>query len=44
MKALVGDGFGVRGLTDAELRSLVALLRKVRVGAGELTDPDPASG
>ena len=44
VKALVGDGFGVRGLTDAELRSLVALLRKVRVGAGELTDPDPASG
>lgn len=40
VKALVDDGFGVRGLTDVELRSLVALLRKVRVGAGEFTDSD----
>lgn len=44
VKALVDDGFGVQGLTDAELRSLVALLRKVRLGAGEFTDPEPAPG
>ncbi len=38
VKALVDEGFGVRGLTDDELRSLVSLLRKVRVGAGEFVD------
>ena len=35
VKALVDEGFGVRGLTDDELRTLVSLLRKVRAGAGE---------
>jgi hypothetical protein len=41
VKALVDESFGVRGLTDDELRTLVSLLRKVRAGAGEFETSEP---
>ena len=38
--ALADDGFGVHGLTHDEMRTLVALLRKVRRAGGEFRVED----
>jgi DNA-binding MarR family transcriptional regulator len=38
VKALADEGFGLDGLTDAEVRTLIDLLRKVRRAGGEFAD------
>jgi DNA-binding MarR family transcriptional regulator len=42
-EALTGLDFGLGDLPDAELETLFALLRRVRLGAGDVADVEPAA-
>jgi DNA-binding MarR family transcriptional regulator len=43
LRSLAAEEFGVQGLSDSELRTLVGLLRKVRLAAGEFAEDSPAA-